>query len=124
MDQFGRELLAGYRQDGTFGHREHLHMTWSYLRRGDADGVLPFLRAVAESHGETEKLNVTLTRFWVDATAHAIERSGAGDFEELLNRMPQLLEKNLPFRHWSREAIFSPQARASWLEPDLQPLPF
>ena len=124
MDDFGRRLLAGYLGAGRFGHREHLHMTWSYVRRGEADRVLPFLRHVAESHGESEKLNVTMTRFWVDATAHAIERAGVGDFEALLERLPHLLDKELPFRHWSREAIFSPAARTGWVAPDLEPLPF
>jgi hypothetical protein len=124
MDHFGRELLAGYVRAGSFGHREHLHMTWSYLRRGQAERVLPFLRHVAESHGETEKLNVTMTQFWLAATAHAIRQSGAGDFPQLLAREPHLLEQDLPFRHWSKEAIFSPAARAGWLDPDLKPLPF
>jgi hypothetical protein len=124
MDQFGRELLAGYLRAGAFGHREHLHMTWSYLRRGEGDRVLPFLRHVAESHGESEKLNETMTRFWVRATAHALEETRAGDFEELLVCVPQLLDKGLPLRHWSRDAMFSPEARAGWLEPDLLPLPF
>jgi hypothetical protein len=124
MDQFGRGLLAGYLRDGSFGHREHLHMTWSYLRRGEGDRVLPFLRHVIESNGETEKLNVTMTRFWVEATAQAIDQSGADNFPELLARVPHLLEKDLPFRHWSRAAMFSPQARVGWLEPDLRPLPF
>jgi hypothetical protein len=124
MDQFGRGLLAGYLREGSFGHREHLHMTWSYLRRGEGDRVLPFLRHVTESHGETEKLNVTMTRFWVEATAQAIDQSGAEDFPQLLACVPHLLEKDLPFRHWSREAMFSPQARAGWLDPDLRPLPF
>jgi hypothetical protein len=124
MDEFGGELLGGYLRKGSFGHREHLHMTWSYLRRDQADRVPPFLRYVAESHGEAEKLNVTITQFWVAATAHAIERSGAADFFELLERVPHLLEQDLPFRHWSREAMFSPEARAGWLDPDLRPLPF
>jgi hypothetical protein len=124
MDKFGRELLDGYLRNGSFGHREHLHMTWSYLRRGKGERVLPFLRHVAESHGEAEKLNVTMTQFWVVATAHAMRESRADDFSELLDRVPHLLEKDLPFRHWSREAMFSPDARARWLDPDLLPLPF
>jgi hypothetical protein len=124
MDKIGRELLDGYLRQGSFGHREHLHMTWSYLRRGEAERVLPFLRHVAESHGEAKKLNVTMTQFWVAATAHAMQESRADRFSELLERVPHLLEKDLPFRHWSREAMFSPEARARWLDPDLLPLPF
>ena len=124
MDEFGRELLDGHIRDGSFGHREHLHMTLSYLRRDQAERVLPFLRHVAENHREAEKLNATMTEFWLAATAHAIRETGAGDFPDLLQRVPQLLEKELPFRHWSREVMFSPRARARWLEPDLRPLRF
>ena len=121
MDKFGQRLLHGYEQ---FGHREHLHMTWSYLRRDEPDRVFPFLQHVAESHGGADKLNVTMTRFWVELTAHAIDHSGAAEFDDLLERVPQLLDRGLPFRHWSRERIFAPDARVDWVEPDLQPLPF
>lgn len=126
MDQFGRQLLQGDLRDGVFGHRQHLHMTWSYLRRGEPERVLPFLRHVADSHYESEKLNVTMTRFWVEATAHALAIDGtrADGFDRLLERAPHLLDKQLPFRHWSREAMSSPEARAGWVEPDLRPLPF
>jgi len=27
-------------------------------------------------------------------------------------------------RHWSRESMFAPEARAAWREPDLVALPF
>jgi hypothetical protein len=40
------------------------------------------------------------------------------------SRAPHLLDKQLPFRHCSREAMFSSEARARWVEPDLRPLPF
>jgi hypothetical protein len=45
-------------------------------------------------------------------------------FDELLERVPHLLDKSLPFRHWSRERIFASDARAGWVDPDLLPLPF
>jgi hypothetical protein len=124
MDEIRNELLDGYAREGKFGHRQHLHMTWSYLCRGEGDRVLPFLRHVTESHGDHDKLNVTMTRFWVDATAHAMRTTEAESFERLLDAVPHLLDKALPFRHWSRETLFSPAARAEWVEPDLAPLPF
>ena len=65
-----------------------------------------------------------MTRFWVEATAHAIETSGAPGFEELLERVPHLLDKGLPFQHWTHERIFAADARTGWVEPDLRPLPF
>jgi hypothetical protein len=121
MDHFGRQLLHGYAQ---FGHPEHLHMTWSYLGRGEPERVFPFLEHVARSHGGADKLNATMTRFWVDLTAHAIASSRAAAFDELLERAPHLLDKGLPLRHWSRERIFAPDARVDWVEPDLLALPF
>ncbi len=124
MDEIARVFLDRYAETGVFGHRDHLQLTWAYLRGGQGERVLPFLRRMAESHGEPEKLNVTLTRFWVDATAHAIGATGPTSFDELLERVPHLLDKELPLRHWSREALFSPQARAGWVEPDLRALPF
>jgi hypothetical protein len=124
MEDIREELFAGYAGGGRFGHRQHLHMTWSYLCRGEGDKVLPFLRHVADSHGDHDKLNVTMTRFWVGATAHGIRTSGAESFDALLDAVPHLLDKTLPFRHWSRDTLFSPKARAEWVEPDLEPLPF
>jgi hypothetical protein len=29
-----------------------------------------------------------------------------------------------PLRHWSRKAMFAPEARAAWQDPDLVALPF
>jgi hypothetical protein len=46
------------------------------------------------------------------------------DFQEFLAAYPLLLDKNTPLRHWSREAMFAPDARAAWREPDLVALPF
>jgi hypothetical protein len=44
-------------------------------------------------------------------------------FEALLVAEPHLLDKWLPLRHWSREALFSVEARDHWQAPDLQPMP-
>ena len=46
------------------------------------------------------------------------------DFDEFLAAYPLLLDKNTPLRHWSREAMFGPEARAAWQDPDLVALPF
>jgi hypothetical protein len=67
----------------------------------------------------------TLTRFWVRLVDHAVSaRPEIVDFDEFLSAYPLLLDKNTPMRHWSREAMFAPEARAAWREPDLIALPF
>jgi hypothetical protein len=44
-------------------------------------------------------------------------------FEDFLTANPQLLKRDLLSAHYSRELLFSPEARASFVEPDLLPLP-
>jgi len=127
---FARTLLAGYHADGgRFGHRQHLHAALSFLRRyGPEDGaaaMLGFIRHVAEHEGAPEKVNETVTEFWVRAVRCADAPGGEpAGFEELLAGHPQLLDKDLPLRHWTRERLGSAQARQGWVEPDLAPLPF
>jgi hypothetical protein len=41
----------------------------------------------------------------------------------VLGAWPALADKDLPLQYYSRERLFSEAARASWLEPDLRPLP-
>ena len=111
-----------------FGHREHLHLAWESLRRlGEEEGaakVADYLRHYAAAHGEPERYNETMTRFWFRATAAATASSPAPeDFDAVLERHAHLLDKGLPFRHWSRERLFSADARLAWVDPDLRPLP-
>jgi hypothetical protein len=57
--------------------------------------------------------------------AHAVShRPAIADFEAFLAAYPLLLDKNTPLRHWSHEAMFTPDARAAWRDPDLVALPF
>ena len=128
MDELGRTLLAGYMRDGSFGHRQHLHMTWSYIRRvgmPDAgDHVVRFIKHVAAHHGGGELYNETMTRFFVYAMAWAMtSAANSDDFEKLLADNPHLTDKHLAERHWSGELLRSPAAKAEWVEPDLKPIP-
>ncbi len=64
-----------------------------------------------------------MTRFWTWSVGHAITAKPAVDsFDAFLRAFPLLLDKSLPLRHWRRETIFTPQARAGWVEPDLRAL--
>jgi hypothetical protein len=66
-----------------------------------------------------------MTRFWVRLVAHAVsDRPEIEDFDDFLATYQLLLDKNTPLHHWSRDAMFGPDARAEWREPDLVGLPF
>lgn len=63
----------------------------------------------------------TLMFFWVQMVSFYMKRFGAKlSFLELANGvMRNFKDQNLPFRFYSRECLFSAQARTEWLEPDL-----
>jgi hypothetical protein len=44
-------------------------------------------------------------------------------FDEFLERFPGLLDGGLVERHFSAELLATPAARATWVDPDLRPLP-
>jgi hypothetical protein len=64
-----------------------------------------------------------MTRAWLHFVAVHIQRWGANDFEEFLERNPDLLDSKLIQHFYSRELILSEHARASWTAPDLRRLP-
>jgi hypothetical protein len=65
----------------------------------------------------------TLSRVWLVLVASASARSGALDSRELLERCPELYDRSLPFRHYSKQRLASARARSIFVAPDLEPLP-
>ena len=109
-------------------HRDHLRLAWNAVRehgRLAEDVVVAHIQAYAEAHGRRASYHDTMTRFWVRLIAHALAaRPEVTDFDGFLAAFPQLLDKELFLRHWSREAMFASEARAAWRAPDVVPLPF
>lgn len=118
------EILEAH---GDFGHREHLELAWSYLRMHSigeaAKAMVSAIRHVAALHGAEDKYHETITRAWLHFVAVHIQRWGADNFEEFLERNPVLLDSRLIQHFYSRELILSEPARAAWSAPDLRGLP-
>ena len=111
-----------------FRHRDHLHLTWLLVRRHGPEragvAVSSGLRHFAALHGQSGKYHETLTQFWVRLVAHMVSaRPEVAEFEGFMEAFPQVLDKNLPYRHWRRETIGGAAARAAWIDPDLLALP-
>lgn len=122
------ELLRAFHQGSLaptgFHHRDHLHLTWGLVtQHGEAIAtrvICAGIQRLAMRHGQAEKYHETLTRFWVRAVAlHIAQHPEITTFDDFVTAFPQLLDKELPYRHWRRETMGSPQARAQWVEPDL-----
>jgi hypothetical protein len=124
LQAFARATLGNH----EFRHRDHLRLAWLQIRRLGPDdatrAVAAGIRHFAAAHGATDKYHETMTRFWVRIVAHHVEaRPEIDDFDRFLEVFPLLLDKGLPFRHWTRETMLGPAARAGWVEPDVLPLP-
>ncbi|HEX8501190.1 MAG TPA: hypothetical protein VF659_11430 [Pyrinomonadaceae bacterium] len=66
----------------------------------------------------------TLTLFWLRVVRSFLEaeRNEARALVSLANELAAAADSRLPLRHYTRERLFSPEARASWVEPDLEPV--
>jgi hypothetical protein len=92
-----------------FDHAAHLRFALEHLAESPSfdaamDRVAAALQAKAADAGHPEKYHHTLTLFWMQMLA-------------------RLLDKALPLEYYSRERLFSDDARRSWVEPDRLPLP-
>jgi hypothetical protein len=127
-DDFVRAFLSGTLPPTQFHHRDHLRLTWWLIRQHGlemAARTIPAgIRHFAAQHGQADKYHETLTWFWVRIVGHMIAaRPDIAAFDRFLETFPQLLDKELPYRHWRRETMWSGPARAQWVEPDLLALP-
>jgi len=125
---FLRGIHEGNLPPSELRHRGHLRLAFLVLRchsLEEAMGIVGLaLKGYAQSQGAIDRYHETLTRFWVCMVYHTLEQtSGVDNVDELVERFPMLLEKGLPFRHWSRNSFDSAEARKSWVPPDLTPLP-
>src|ERR1700732_2916364 len=111
-----------------FFHARHLTVaTWYFLNLDTRaaqermrDGLLKFIR----HHGKNG-YHETITEFWLRLVNHRVHRAEAGcDSVAVVNEtVVALSDKNLIYKHFSRELVESTDARAGWVIPDLAPMP-
>lgn len=89
----------------------------------------PIIRAYNEATGvantDIEGYHHTITLASLRATRFIM----AQGYESLTAALTALMRSEFArsdwlLRYWSREHLFTPQARKSWVEPDISPLPF
>lgn len=127
--EFVTEFEACRYAPEDFNHRAHVRLAYAYLAEGGTaaavdrmrDALLAFLR----HHGiEASKYHETLTRAWVMAVRHFMEKSGpAASADDFIATHPELLDAKIMLTHYSAEVLFSDEARAAFVEPDLERIP-
>jgi len=126
-DAFAAAFFAGRIANQNFHHRDHLRLAWVQIQRlglvRASEMVTRGIREFATRHGSADRYNDTMTRFWLRVVGIGLSRHPDLTFDELLAAEPHLLDKSLPFEHWSRATMISDSAKREWVEPDLRPIP-
>lgn len=116
-----------------FTHQAHLVVGLWHAWNFPADEALDRVRASIQRfnaackvpESPTRGYHETITRFYITYLSNFV--AAAEDRTDLLRLAEELLaahgDRDLPLRYYTRERLFSAEARAGWLPPDLQPLP-
>ena len=111
----------------AFRHREHVRLTWIYLTLEPPDVVSDrlcrSLLELATGHGVAQRFHTTLTMAWVRIIESERRSYPEKSFDALVVACPTLLDKDAPLAYYSRQRLFSDEARREFVEPDLKPLP-
>jgi hypothetical protein len=105
---FIRAFESGRISPKDFHHPDHVRLALAYLMDSASvseatERMAASLRAFARTAGHEKKYHHTLTIVWVRLVAH-------------------LLNQHLPLAYYSRDRLFSSEARERWIEPDVQAL--
>ena len=127
--EFRAAFEAGAFAPADFSHRAHVRLAYVYLAESDVDLALERMRAALVSflshHGiPASKYHETLTRAWILAVDHFMHRSPeASSADDFIARNPALLDSKIMLTHYSADLLFSDEARAGFVEPNLDPIP-
>lgn len=108
-----------------FHHSDHIRLAWIYLgRMSDEEATARIeesIRRFAAHNGVSQKYHHTITLAWMRLVAGARRATlEVTDFGAFAERHPKLFEMKLLGQYYSPERLASPEAKAGWLEPDLQ----
>lgn len=112
-----------------FKHREHVRLAYVYLCEGDDEDATArmreALRAFVRHNGvDPTKYHETLTRAWILAVCHFMARTAPSDSADaFIAQNPVLLDTTIMLTHYSADLLYSDEARARFVEPDLDAIP-
>jgi len=109
-----------------FTHARHITVAVLYLAEPDFEPAMTKMRAglvAFSSHHGKMGYNETITRFWLLAVNNFISALPEGCLAARTNAaVDHFADKNLIFRYYTRDRLFSREAARRWIEPDLLPM--
>jgi hypothetical protein len=120
---------SGTTPDSGFTHPAHVTVAvWYLSRAGVSESLLQMRNSIYHfldhHHIGHDKYNETLSLFWLRLVRQHMDQLGSVSSPlEITNAVIEFLgNSQLVFDYYSRELLWSDQAKATWVEPDLQPL--
>jgi len=98
------------------------HNSFGMAKNLMSDGIYWLNDAHGTPNTETSGYHETLTVFWLRTVANFIEKAEHGKgLAELANELVATVnDTKLPLKYYSRERLFSVEARLNYVEPDLE----
>jgi cysteine synthase A len=127
--RFRSAFEAGTFPAADFNHRAHVRLAYAYLVEGDDESAFARMRAALlaflERNGvPMSKYHETMTRAWILAVRHFMEVSGpSASADAFIDANPRLLDAKIMLTHYSAGLLFSDEARARFVEPDVDAIP-
>ncbi len=125
------EIVRGF-ETGTISradwrHAEHLTVAFVYLSQNDyetahqkmRDGIFNLLRAFEIDFEKEMPYHETLTVFWLKTVDDFLNPRADDSLLENCNELVEKFDKDYPLKFYSREFLFSDEARARFVEGDL-----
>lgn len=110
----------------SFRHADHVRLAWIYVTSYGLEVAeqrfCEGLQRLASHLGVPEKYHLTLTLAWLRAVSARVTPGRAKSFEDWIAAHPALLDRGFLHHYYSESLLASPEARASWVEPDRRPL--
>ncbi|MGZ8993499.1 MAG: tetratricopeptide repeat protein [Burkholderiaceae bacterium] len=111
-----------------FNHEAHVRLAYVYLAEGNVDSAVEMMRDALlnfldHNRIPRAKFHETLTRAWVLAVRHFMDKSTSKSAGDFIAKNPELLDSKIMLTHYSASVLFSQDARSSFVEPDLDPIP-
>jgi len=130
--RFLEAFEAGRVAPADFTHREHVRLAYVCLcEEGSAAAAHARVRAAIlgfiRHNGVPEtKYHETITQAWVLAVDYFMRKAAPASFESFdafIAADPRLLDSSIMLTHYSKDRLFSSEARAEFVEPDIQDIP-
>lgn len=107
-------------------HAEHLTVALVYLSQNDFEisyqkmrgGIFNLLRAFEVDFEKEMPYHETLTVFWLKTVDDHAKANEGKTLTEICNDLIEKFDKDYPLRFYTRERLFSDEARAKFVEGD------